>query len=150
MVPLATVQILIRWRFDTDADPEHGVERSHRIEPAVETEDVFVQIVPALADGRRAAGSMDAIEYKHVVLGLIFLKYVSGAFEEQHAKLDAEHAQGADPEDRDESYGRGWSRGGQFWKDFHGHFVSLSLGVATVLTVYSFAVYLYRYRQLLR
>ncbi len=38
------VQILIRWRFDTDADPEHGVERSHRIEPAVEAEDVFVQI----------------------------------------------------------------------------------------------------------
>jgi len=35
---------------------------------------------------------MDAAEYKHVVLGLIFLKYVSDAFEEQHAKLDAEKA----------------------------------------------------------
>jgi hypothetical protein len=32
---------------------------------------------------------MDAAEYKHVVLGLIFLKYISDAFEEQHAKLDA-------------------------------------------------------------
>lgn len=30
---------------------------------------------------------MDAAEYKHVVLGLIFLKYISDAFEEQHAKL---------------------------------------------------------------
>lgn len=36
------------------------------------------------------------------------------------------------------------------WKDFHGHFVAASLAVATVLTVYSFAIYLYRYRQLLR
>jgi len=46
--------------------------------------------------------NMDAAEYKHVVLGLIFLKYISDAFEEQHAKLDAERAQGADPEDPDE------------------------------------------------
>lgn len=47
-------------------------------------------------------GSMDAAEYKHVVLGLIFLKYISDAFEEQRAKLEAERAQGADPDDRDE------------------------------------------------
>ena len=47
-------------------------------------------------------GSMDAAEYKHVVLGLIFLKYISDAFEEKHAKLLAEQAAGADPEDPDE------------------------------------------------
>ncbi len=47
-------------------------------------------------------GSMDAAEYKHVVLGLIFLKYISDAFEEQHAKLVAAQAAGADPEDPDE------------------------------------------------
>jgi type I restriction enzyme M protein len=47
-------------------------------------------------------GSMDPSEYKHVVLGLLFLKYISDAFEEQHAKLQAEKAQGADPEDADE------------------------------------------------
>ena len=41
-----------------------------------------------MADALR--GSMDAAEYKHVVLGLIFLKYISDAFEEQHAKLVAE------------------------------------------------------------
>ncbi len=46
--------------------------------------------------------NMDAGEYKHVVLGLIFLKYISDAFEEQHALLKAEKAQGADPEDPDE------------------------------------------------
>src|ERR1700686_2520569 len=48
--------------------------------------------------------NMDAAEYKHVVLGLIFLKYISDAFEERHAKLKegkGEHA-GADPEDPDE------------------------------------------------
>ena len=53
-----------------------------------------------MADALR--GSMDAAEYKHVVLGLIFLKYISDAFEEAHAKLVAEQDQGADPEDPDE------------------------------------------------
>ena len=47
-------------------------------------------------------GSMDAAEYKHVVLGLLFLKYISDAFEELHARLEAERDQGADPEDPDE------------------------------------------------
>lgn len=40
------------------------------------------------ADALRS--NMDAAEYKHVVLGLIFLKYISDAFEEQHAKLEAD------------------------------------------------------------
>lgn len=47
-------------------------------------------------------GSMDAAEYKHVVLGLLFLKYISDAFEEQHALLEADRVNGADPEDADE------------------------------------------------
>lgn len=48
--------------------------------------------------------NIDAAEYKHVVMGLIFLKYISDAFEELHNKLlagEGEYA-GADPEDRDE------------------------------------------------
>jgi type I restriction enzyme M protein len=45
-------------------------------------------------------GNMDASDYKHVVLGLIFLKYISDAFEERHAALKAEPH--ANPEDRDE------------------------------------------------
>jgi len=53
-----------------------------------------------MADALR--NNMDAGEYKHVVLGLIFLKYISDAFEEQHAKLVAEQTSGADPEDFDE------------------------------------------------
>lgn len=46
--------------------------------------------------------NIDAAEYKHIVLGLIFLKYISDAFEELYARLKAEEANGADPEDRDE------------------------------------------------
>lgn len=40
----------------------------------------------ATADKLR--GTLDAAEYKHVVLGLIFLKYISDSFEERHADLD--------------------------------------------------------------
>ena len=54
----------------------------------------------AAADKLR--GALDAAEYKHVVLGLIFLKYISDAFEAKHAELEAERDQGADPEDPDE------------------------------------------------
>lgn len=43
-------------------------------------------------------GSMDASEYKHVALGLIFLKYISDAFEAKHEELKSE---GENPEDRD-------------------------------------------------
>ena len=46
--------------------------------------------------------NMDAAEYKHVVLGLIFLKYISDAFEEQYQKLVAQISEGADPEDKNE------------------------------------------------
>jgi type I restriction enzyme M protein len=52
----------------------------------------------AAADKLR--GHMDAADYKHVVLGLIFLKYISDAFAELHQHLQQE--QGADPEDPDE------------------------------------------------
>ncbi|PLR94888.1 N-6 DNA methylase [Bacillus sp. T33-2] len=45
-------------------------------------------------------GSMDSSEYKHVVLGLLFLKYVSDAFEEKHMELSED--EWADPEDKDE------------------------------------------------
>jgi type I restriction enzyme M protein len=54
----------------------------------------------AAADKLR--GHLDAAEYKNVVLGLIFLKYISDSFETLHARLEAQKSQGADPEDRDE------------------------------------------------
>ncbi len=51
-------------------------------------------------------GHMDSAEYKHVVLGLIFLKYISDAFEERRSQLEEETSDPAnelyevDPEDR--------------------------------------------------
>ena len=48
--------------------------------------------------------NIDAAEYKHIVLGLIFLKYISDAFEELHDQLKSGKGnyKGADPEDKDE------------------------------------------------
>jgi len=48
--------------------------------------------------------NIDAAEYKHVVLGLIFLRYISDAFENLYEKLNKGEGdyEGADPEDRDE------------------------------------------------
>lgn len=48
--------------------------------------------------------NIDAAEYKHVVLGLIFLKYISDSFEEMFNRLKAGEGDytGADPEDKDE------------------------------------------------
>ena len=58
----------------------------------------FEEKLWAAADKMR--NNMDPAEYKHVVLGLIFLKYISDSFEELHAKLLKDKH--ADPEDRDE------------------------------------------------
>ena len=63
----------------------------------------FEQTMWAAADKLR--GHLDAAEYKHVVLGLIFLKYISDAFEARRQQLLGEVAQGADPEDPDEYRG---------------------------------------------
>ena len=55
----------------------------------------------AAADKLR--GHMDASEYKHVVLGLIFLKYISDAFQDKYEQLEAtKDTEYTDPEDRDE------------------------------------------------
>ncbi|MCD4684310.1 MAG: type I restriction-modification system subunit M [Anaerolineae bacterium] len=58
----------------------------------------FEQTLWAAADKLR--GHLDAAEYKGVVLGLIFLKYISDAFQEHFVQLQQEEF--ADPEDRDE------------------------------------------------
>ncbi len=58
----------------------------------------FEQKLWAAADKLR--GHMNAADYKHVVLGLIFLKYISDAFRERYEALKKEAH--ADPEDRDE------------------------------------------------
>ena len=72
---------------DESATPNGGAAIGHEAE------------LWAMADALR--GSMDAAEYKHVVLGLIFLKYISDAFEERHAAVLAQWGEDA-AEDRDE------------------------------------------------
>ena len=42
-------------------------------------------------------GNIDAAEYKHVVLPLMFLKYISDAFEELHEELESKVDEGHDP-----------------------------------------------------
>jgi len=101
------------------AKPENGTKKRGR--PA-KAEPTVRESAPPSANGSAAEQSsamlgfeaklwqaadklrnnMDAAEYKHVVLGLIFLKYISDAFEEKHAALAADKKSGADPEDPDE------------------------------------------------
>lgn len=45
-----------------------------------------MNLIARLADKLR--GNMDAAEYKHVVLGLLFLKYISDAFMEQRQRIE--------------------------------------------------------------
>src|SRR5438445_9005471 len=58
----------------------------------------FEQKLWGMADKLR--GHMDAAEYKHVVLGLLFLKYISDAFQGHYEALKNEPQ--SDPEDKDE------------------------------------------------
>ena len=74
-------------RGSTKATPNEGATTGYEAE------------LWAMADALR--GSMDAAEYKHVVLGLIFLKYISDAFEERHETVLAKWGEEA-AEDRDE------------------------------------------------
>jgi type I restriction enzyme M protein len=76
-------------------------DKTEKIDKTDKTEPIEKQLWKA-ADKLRK--NIDAAEYKHVVLGLIFLKYISDAFEELHEKLLQGRGEykGADPEDRDE------------------------------------------------
>jgi hypothetical protein len=73
-------------------------------------------------------GNMDAAEYKHVVLGLIFLKYISDAFQEHFEKLKAEPH--ADPEDRDEYTAENifWVPKAARWPYLQGHAKQATIG----------------------
>ena len=73
----------------------------------------------AAADKLR--GHMDASEYKHVVLGLIFLKYISDAFQAKYKQLEAtKDTEYTDPEDRDE-----YSAANIFWVPKEARWVKL-------------------------
>lgn len=67
-----------------------------------EKQEALVRTLFKTADKLRK--NVDAAEYKHVVMGLIFLKYISGTFEKLYEELKAGKGEykGADPEDKDE------------------------------------------------
>ncbi|MBE7413288.1 MAG: SAM-dependent DNA methyltransferase [Leptospiraceae bacterium] len=69
-------------------------------EKKIEQEESLEKKLWKAADKLRK--NMDAAEYKHVALGLIFLKYISDAFEELFQKLTSQKSEGADPEDKNE------------------------------------------------
>ena len=56
------------------------------------------------ASANKMRGSMEASRYKHVVLPLVFLKYISDAFEDTHSMLVSK---GRNPELRDEYIAKG-------------------------------------------
>lgn len=82
----------------------------------------------ATADALR--NNMDAAEYKHIVLGLIFLKYISDAFESRHTELATQSSQGADPEDPDEYRATGifWVPKQARWPRIKAHAPQTSIG----------------------
>jgi type I restriction enzyme M protein len=73
-----------------------GSSRSEDIDADIAFERQLFQAADKLRN------NMDAAEYKHVVLGLIFLKYISDSFEAKRKELLVAQASGADPEDPDE------------------------------------------------
>ena len=64
---------------------------------AKKTDTTFEQQLFKAADKLRK--NIDAAEYKYVVLGLVFIKYISETFNELHEKLEADEY--SDPEERD-------------------------------------------------
>jgi type I restriction enzyme M protein len=82
-------------------EPQGQKAKKPRTSKATDQEPIEKQLWKT-ADKLRK--NIDAAEYKHIVLGLVFLKYISDAFVEHYDKLKAgkgEYA-GADPEDKDE------------------------------------------------
>jgi len=92
---------------------EQDSERSSR-----QTSLGFEAKLWAMADKLRS--NMDAADYKHVVLGLIFLKFISDKFEAKYADLEARKGTDfTDPEERDEYIAANvfWVPRGARWSD---------------------------------
>ncbi len=71
--------------------------------------------------------NLDAAEYKHIVLGLVFLKYISDTFEEKYRQIKAE---GDNPEDKDEYTAENifWVPIGARWSDIQKQARSIEIG----------------------
>jgi type I restriction enzyme M protein len=96
--------LLASLRSDDEPAPKRGRGRAKKEAPAKD----FKAVLWASADKLRA--QMDAAEYKHLVLGLIFLKYISDTFAAQQSKVrlmvsdpDSDNYVGEDPADHQAS-----------------------------------------------
>jgi len=96
--------LLASLRSDDEPAPKRGRGRAKKEAPAKD----FKAVLWASADKLRA--QMDAAEYKHLVLGLIFLKYISDTFAAQQSKVllmvsdpDSDNYIGDDPADHQAS-----------------------------------------------
>ena len=96
--------LLASLRSEEKPAPKRGRGRAKKEAPAKD----FKAVLWASADKLRA--QMDAAEYKHLVLGLIFLKYISDTFAAQQSKVllmvsdpDSDNYIGDDPADHQAS-----------------------------------------------
>ena len=83
----------------------------------------------AMADKLRS--NMDAAEYKHVVLGLIFLKFISDKFNAKYEDLKArQETDFTDPEERDEYVAENvfWVPKGARWQDIQNRATTAEIG----------------------
>ncbi|MCK5655190.1 MAG: SAM-dependent DNA methyltransferase [Candidatus Aureabacteria bacterium] len=101
-----------------------------RVKKQNEKKEPFEKTLFKAADKLRK--NIDAAEYKHIVLGLIFLKYVSDSFETLHGKLleSKGEYEGADPEDPDEYKGENvfWVPKNARWAYLHSRAKLPSIG----------------------
>lgn len=83
----------------------------------------------AMADKLRS--NMDAAEYKHVVLGLIFLKFISDKFNAKYEDLKSrQESDFTDPEERDEYVAENvfWVPKGARWQDIQDRATTAEIG----------------------
>ena len=92
------------WRFERHLSPEISAticsDMARGKKPAAKGHGngANLEFEPTLwAAADKLRNNMDAAEYKHVVLGLIFLRYISDAFKERHDQLLAARPPGAMP-----------------------------------------------------
>jgi len=78
---------IANWRKESNV-PERNSNSEQP--PIVSASEIGVDPEALWQTADKLRGAVDAAEYKHVVLGLIFLKYISDAFESRRAKLAEE------------------------------------------------------------
>lgn len=95
---LAETRARLGWsETTTDAEPEPLKEKSGRKATGDTSSSTLQELEKTLwATADKLRANMDAAEYKHIVLGLIFLKYISDSFSGRRAELERRFTDAAD------------------------------------------------------